>query len=138
MDLLERNGSMVTRHPWERARSRFFIRLIQRLAVHPTPTSLLDVGSGDAWFAAQLAPTLPNESHITCWDVNYSNDYLASEPTHSPGLSLTAEQPDRTFNGLLMLDVIEHVENDLGFVTHIVETWWDPGGWILGSVPAYQ
>jgi hypothetical protein len=37
-----------------------------------------------------------------------------------------------------MLDVIEHVEDDVGFISHIAETCVDPDGWILVSVPAYQ
>ena len=33
MDLIERPGSVVRRHPWEVARARFFLRLIERLGL---------------------------------------------------------------------------------------------------------
>jgi hypothetical protein len=37
-----------------------------------------------------------------------------------------------------MLDVVEHVGDDVGFVTNIVDTCLGDDGWILVSVPAYQ
>ncbi len=37
-----------------------------------------------------------------------------------------------------MLDVIEHVEDDVGFVRDVVDGSLAPGGWVLVSVPAYQ
>ena len=37
-----------------------------------------------------------------------------------------------------MLDVIEHVEDDMSFVGDVVDGSLAPGGWLLASVPAYQ
>jgi hypothetical protein len=138
MDLLERDGEVVSRHPWELARSKFFVRLLRRFAPASRDVRLLDVGAGDAWFSAQLVDTLPAESRITCWDVNYSEEDLSLYAGQSSSLTLTAEQPDDTFGGILMLDVVEHVEDDIGFVSRIVESRLERGGWVLVSVPAYQ
>lgn len=55
-----------------------------------------------------------------------------------PRIELTAERPDEVFDAVLMLDVIEHVQNDLEFMRSIVETNLQSGGWILLSVPAQQ
>ena len=138
MDLLERDGEVVSRHPWELARSKFFVRLLRRLAPASRDVRLLDVGAGDAWFSAQLVETLPAGSRITCWDVNYSDEDLSVYARDSSSLTLTAEQPDDPFGGILMLDVVEHVEDDIGFVSRIVESRLERDGWVLVSVPAYQ
>jgi hypothetical protein len=138
MDLLERGSAVVSRHPWELARSTFFIRVLRQLAPASLDVRLLDVGSGDAWFAAQLADTLPIGSHITCWDVNYTDDDLQSYSAGSAALRLTADEPSTTFDGILMLDVIEHVERDVEFIAGVVESRLARDGWVLVSVPAYQ
>jgi hypothetical protein len=138
MDLLERDGEVVSRHPWELARSKFFVRLIRRFAPASRDVRLLDVGAGDAWFSAQLVDTLPAGSRITCWDVNHSEKDLSLYARHSSSLTLTAEQPDDKYGGILMLDVVEHVEDDIGFVSRIVESRLERDGWVLVSVPAYQ
>ena len=99
MDLLERDGEVVSRHPWELARSKFFVRLLRRFAPASRDVRLLDVGSGDAWFSAQLVDTLPAESRITCWDVNYSDEDLSLYARHSSSFTLTAEQPEMPLAG---------------------------------------
>jgi hypothetical protein len=138
MDLLERSQCNASRHPWELSRSRFFIRLIDRLAVPHWPVNLLDVGAGDAWFADQLTQALPSGSHATCWDTNYTPEDLVTLGGAVAQLSLTTEKPLCTFSGILMLDVIEHVADDVGFVAGIVRDCLEDDGWILISVPAYQ
>jgi hypothetical protein len=134
MDLLERRDSHTSRHPWEVARSRFFLRLLLQLAPNQAPANLLDVGSGDAWLAQQFAEALAPAAHITCWDANYTPDTLVP---HS-SLLLTKEHPVGTFEGVLMLDVIEHIEDDRAFVADVVDTCMDAESWALVSVPAYQ
>jgi hypothetical protein len=138
MDLLERDGEVVSRHPWELARSKFFVRLLRRFAPASPDVRLLDVGAGDAWFSGQLADTLPAGSRITCWDVNYSEEDL--QRLRKPLIVVDADHraTGRYFGGILMLDVVEHVEDDIGFVSRIVESRLERDGWVLVSVPAYQ
>jgi hypothetical protein len=138
MDLLERHSANVSRHPWELARSKFFIRILRQLAPVEDDRSLLDVGSGDAWFASHLVNTLPNDVHITCWDINYSPEDLKSYAQNSDKMFLTTEEPVGTFDGILMLDVVEHIEQDVEFISGIVASRLKSDGWILVSVPAYQ
>ncbi|HLI72820.1 MAG TPA: methyltransferase domain-containing protein [Acidimicrobiales bacterium] len=135
MDLVERQAAVVGRHPWELARARFFVRLLDRLGLLRTTGSWLDVGSGDAWFASQLRAVLDPGARVVCWDTNYSDAELAGGAV---GLELTAERPSGRFDGILMLDVIEHTEDDVGFVRDVVEGSLSEGGWVLASVPSYQ
>lgn len=137
MDLVERSNSITPRHPWEVARSHFFQRLLSRLNPESAPVQVLDVGSGDAWLAGQLVPALPEKSEITCWDINYSPEDLA-QLSGVDGLHLTTRQPDERYAGILMLDVIEHVEDDVDFLASVVSENMDDDSWMLVSVPAYQ
>ena len=139
MDLVERQATLVRRHPWELARARFFLRLVDRLGLVSTTARWLDVGSGDAWLAEQLRARLPADASLVCWDVNYSDAELAAAASSAPpGIVMTSARPSGTFDGILMLDVVEHVEDDAGFVRDVVEGLLAPSGWALVSVPAYQ
>ncbi|HUY05768.1 MAG TPA: methyltransferase domain-containing protein [Acidimicrobiales bacterium] len=138
MDLIERVDSSSNRHPWEIARFRFFLQLLHRMGVDRMPIRWLDVGAGDAWFAGQLVKSLPAAAQIVCWDINYSATDLALLTQDQGGLTFVAEQPHDHFGGVLMLDVIEHIHDDLGLVRDVVDNALDEQGWALVSVPAYQ
>jgi hypothetical protein len=138
MDLIERPGGVVRRHPWELARARFFIRLVQRLDLVDRTDGWLDVGAGDAWFAQQLLNVLPSSTRMACWDTEYPTTPASQWAPALPGVEFAATRPAGMFGGILMLDVIEHVEDDVGFVRDVVDGSLAPGGWVLASVPAYQ
>jgi len=136
VDLIERQADSSGRHPWEIARAGFFEGLIAR-TVPAGAISVLDVGSGDAWLAAQLVEGRPDTS-MTCWDLNYTEEDLAELPLAHPEINFGTTPGLDRFEGILMLDVIEHVEDDREFVRSIVERNLADDGWILISVPAYQ
>jgi SAM-dependent methyltransferase len=131
MDLTERVSSAASRrHPWETARVRFFLRQLRRKGVPSAGARVLDVGSGDGWFAHQLAEAA--DVDVTCWDTGYG------EHPHPelPRLRCTAEAPGGTFELVMAMDVTEHVEDDAGFVRMLAEHL-TPGGHLLMSVPAW-
>lgn len=139
MDLVERKGFLGRRHPWEVARAEFFLQLLTRRGLLDGCGDWLDVGSGDAWFGRQLRRILPREAELTCWDINYTPEDLASAGESGyEGISLVAERPSGRFDRMLMLDVIEHVENDVEFVQSAVDDLLADGAMVLVSVPAYQ
>ena len=138
MDLIERPAEFVRRHPWEVARARFFLRLLERLGCLATTAAWLDVGAGDAWFAGQLRAVLPATARLVCWDVHYGDAELSSPGPEHANIVFTAERPPGAFDGVMMLDVIEHVEDDVAFVRDVVRDSLTESGWVLVSVPAYQ
>ena len=134
MDLRERRTD-PQRHPWEVARSRFFRRVVAD-SLPTRPTSVIDVGAGDGWFAAQLLTDLPQEARITCWDTHYTeSDLLEALP---PGLLRTATAPPYRAPLVLALDVIEHVEHDHAFVRDDILPLLGDDGTLVVSVPAHQ
>ncbi len=129
MDLSERTGSDA-RHPWEVTRAAF---LLDRIEASLAPgLRVLDTGSGDAWLAQQLLRRAACD--VTCWDVNYRDDDLVE--LQRPGLTPTRTAPTGPFDVALLLDVIEHVDDDLALVNDVVGRV-RPGGLVLVSVPAW-
>jgi hypothetical protein len=139
VDLVERKGSTSARHPWELARAEVFLTLLQRQGLLDESADWLDAGAGDAWFAMQLRRLLPVSATITCWDINYTPDDIRSlEEAGAEGASFVADRPTTRFDTILMLDVIEHVADDHGFVSATVGDLLRDEGFVLASVPAYQ
>ena len=133
MDLRERPRRQFHRHPWETARLKFFRRILTRHNLLRPARRILDVGSGDAWFARRLLEILPPAAGITCWDSGYET----VPPSAEPGLSFSREIPQGSFELALLLDVLEHVEDDAAFLGSVLERL-DPGGTILVTMPAWR
>lgn len=132
MDLSERQDTVGVRHPWETARAAFLLDVIAALL--PTPgLRVLDTGSGDAWFAQQMIAR-SDDVDVVCWDVHYQDQDIAR--LRSLRLLPTREAPAGPFDLGLLLDVIEHVDDDVGFVRDVVSRI-RPGGRVLVSVPAW-
>jgi SAM-dependent methyltransferase len=136
VDLRERHTDSARRHPWEVVRSGFFRSLVSDHVDLQACARVLDIGAGDGWFADQLRSHLSPHSEIICWDVNYSaNDLAAPSPA---GLQRTTEAPAGTFDLVLLLDVLEHIADDAGFLEDQVTPRLHAGSVLLVSVPAYQ
>jgi SAM-dependent methyltransferase len=127
----------VRRHPWETARASFLLDVLEHAGGLRTssgaPLSVLDVGSGDGYVARVLLSRAA--ARVCCWDLNFTDDDLATL-ARVHGLSPSRAPPDGAFDVALLLDVIEHVEDDLGLVRDVVSRV-RPGGIVLVSVPAW-
>lgn len=137
MDLRERTAERTGRHPWEVVRAEFFTRL---LADHDRlrATRWLDVGAGDAWLSHQLLGRLPPAATVTAWDINYGPNDVGEFDGTGGRIVLASERPRTRYDRILLLDVIEHVEDDDAFLAGVVADLLEPDGSILISVPAYQ
>jgi SAM-dependent methyltransferase len=135
VDLAER-GDAVRRHPWETERARFFRALIARQLGDGRPRRILDVGAGDGWFAGELSQEMADSSEIVCWDINYRSADLAADLPDR--VVRTAEEPEGAFDLVLLLDVIEHVDDDAAFLDAAVLPRVTERSLVVVSVPAYQ
>ena len=99
---------------------------------------VLDCGAGDAYFAAGLASAVPGIRSITCYDPNYDAATLLRLGGTYPSLAFRRSQPEHPFSVVLMLDVLEHVEDDEKFLTDVVGACVANDGLVLISVPAWQ
>ncbi len=137
VDLKEFRQHGGIRHPWERARARFVNRIFRK--VQGNSLDILDVGSGDAWLAHSLIRADSRIRSITCWDTSYTSDDIAAlTPWRDPRLHLVSTLPARQFDGILLCDVLEHIENDRDFLGHLTRTALKPDGWVVVTVPEWN
>jgi len=138
MDLRESPTGDVVRHPWETCRLRFFARILDKTHKTSGALRILDAGAGDGWFASTLMLRLPEGSSIVCFDTNYTAPQLAQlSRTASAGVTFTTVLPEQKFDIVLALDVVEHVEDDAGFLRRLLDTHLTDGGHLIFSVPAW-
>ncbi|RLB51938.1 MAG: hypothetical protein DRJ42_15920 [Deltaproteobacteria bacterium] len=133
MDLSEQPSQDTPRHPWERSRAEFFVGVCRELGLLDAG-HILDAGAGDGWLADQLAPL--TEAQITCWDIYYSDDQLETESVHGSQIERCRSTPAGPFDLVLLLDVLEHVEDDEAFLREITATL-NPGAHLVFSVPGW-
>jgi len=132
MDLREREGANQ-RHPWEIARARFVLEMLADAGALQESPRILDVGAGDAFVARLLAEKVDG-GRVVAWDAHFSDHDLAS--LAGVGLVPVREQPQGPFDAVLLLDVLEHVEDDDGFLRGIV-AGGAPEATFLVTVPAW-
>ncbi len=142
MDLSERSAgrpaSDGSRHPWEIARAAFLLDVLQYAGGLQTPAGVpprvLDVGSGDGYVARTLLGRAT--ARVCCWDLHFTDDDLAAL-SRVDGVTPSRAAPEGTFDAALLLDVIEHVEDDVALLADVAARV-RPGGLVLVSVPAWS
>ena len=135
MDLkeLQALGGEPDKHWYYRSKVRALLRLLDgRVAKH-----LIDVGAGSAYFSRHLL-TKGTVGRVTCVDTGYpadDGDPGEGRPMRRRRQLIPGE--DSSADGLLFMDVLEHVEDDAGLVRHYVD-WAQPGAWFAFTVPAFD
>lgn len=127
-------AAIIHRHPWWQARTRLILALLEQLGVRP-PARVLDAGCG---WGVTLEALEERGYHVVGMDV--SRQIL--EQLDRPGrmlieADLAQPLPDQaeTFDAVLALDVIEHLDDDRGAVERLGRLV-RPGGYVVVSVPA--
>lgn len=127
MDLREQTDN-PNRHPWELSRADMVLRLLSR---NPRSDRYADVGAGDLYFARRLRSL--TDATIYAVDVNYGSSRAEEQIEACADL---AHVPPGSVNWVLLMDVLEHVEDDLGLL-QAVRGIQVPGGRLLVTVPAH-
>ena len=136
MDLCEQDIQQY-RHPWESARAKTILTVLKQY-LSPNNTRILDMGCGDAYFANRLLQTFPHKS-MAAIDLNFTEDHLAYLQKTYPNIHFgTHLQDHETFDLILLMDVIEHIENDIHFLSQLIQKHLNPEGQVLITVPAFQ
>jgi SAM-dependent methyltransferase len=123
------------RHWWYRGRRTVLDGVIAGLEL-PTPARVLDAGCGSGRNMIELARL----GSVTGIELSETSVALARERNAGEVISGSVlEMPfgDDSFDLAVSLDVIEHLEDDLGALRELRRTV-APGGTLLVTVPAYQ
>jgi SAM-dependent methyltransferase len=139
MDLCEITDN-AARHPWEISRVRALRRILAGSVKIDHNTTVLDVGCGDSYTARNLFARMPVKS-IDGIDINLSDDRVKEQQSVSIPITI-----HNSFDGLkrnfftliLLLDVIEHLDDDESFLKDIVDRYLCEAGYSLITVPAFS
>jgi SAM-dependent methyltransferase len=123
------------RHWWYRGRRRVLERAIERLGLPPN-ASILDAGCGSGRNMVELA----RHGNVTGVELSDTSVRVARERNVGEVLEGSVmEMPfdESSFDLTVSLDVIEHLEDDVGALRELRRVT-KPGGALLVTVPAYQ
>jgi len=132
MDLKEEDilGAGIGSHWYYHSKAAALRRAVGALA----PRRLLDVGAGSGFFSRHLLERTPAESAL-CVDIGYAadrDDRVAGKP-----VLYRRDTGPTDCDLVLMMDVLEHVDDDRGLVRHYADKV--PGGaHFLVTVPAFE
>lgn len=150
MDLVEvskkKNYESISRHPWELARLNVITRLIRENLNHSSDVNIIDIGCGDTFVVEQLAKKYPQTSFyavdIAFTDemidhyrkkINLKNVFLYSSTEDISSI------PDMKASLIILADVIEHIENDIEFISQLLKKKFITSQTLfLITVPAFQ
>lgn len=136
----------LQRHPWELARYQIVREHISGLisAFSRTQLTILDIGCGDAFLVHRLSQDFP-ELHFIGVDINFSdallNQIRNNILTNNLEIykSLDELGASREVDLILLLDVIEHIEDEISFLDSLKRySFIGPETPFLITVPAYQ
>jgi 2-polyprenyl-3-methyl-5-hydroxy-6-metoxy-1,4-benzoquinol methylase len=132
MDLKEEDilGGDIGRHWYYRSKAAALRRLVGGLR----PQRLLDVGAGSGFFSRHLLARAGAQSAL-CVDIGYERDRDDSEAGRPVLYRRDCQATDCDL--VLMMDVLEHVDDDAGLVRHYAAKV-PSGAHFLVTVPAFR
>ncbi|MGD9883600.1 MAG: class I SAM-dependent methyltransferase [Reyranella sp.] len=132
MDLKEEDilGADIGRHWYYRAKSAALRRAVASLR----PRHVLDVGAGSGFFSRHLLERTDATAAL-CVDTGYPSDRDDSSNGKPVRFRRTIGAVD--CNLVLMMDVLEHVDDDCGLVRRYADKV-PPGAHFLVTVPAFR
>ncbi len=120
-------------HWWWRARRRFVLRRLDALSARRPLAKILDIGCGDGLFFDELS------RYGEPWGVEAYAERLDPKGKWTPRIRREAFGPgyrdERGYDLVLMLDSLEHIEDDAAAVRRAAELL-KPGGFLFLTVPA--
>lgn len=132
-------------HPWEDARIEVIFKLLKKHIDVQNNLDIVDIGCGDAKVIDKLSQKLTNTTFIgidTALDDNLISKLSQLRDNKQIKLFSSSENLEKqeiNADAILLLDIIEHIENDLDFLNVIANSKYvtkDTN--ILITVPAFQ
>lgn len=132
MDLIEIKQDNVNRHPWELSRTDSLIKEIRK---YHNKGLILDIGCGDSYFDLELLKTDINITKLYGVDI-----YLKKKIDINKYYAVNdySKLMDKKFDTIIMLDVLEHIEDDEDFLNNTVNKLLKNNGRIILTIPAHQ
>ncbi len=121
---------------WFIARNAILLNIIREICKFDKSSNILDAGCGTGAFAEKLSSI----SNVICLDTSE----IALSYCHLRGLTNTHQcklseyqKGEKRIDGITLLDVVEHIEDDYGVLKDAYDIL-DDKGYVIITVPAYQ
>ncbi|MCK5855947.1 MAG: methyltransferase domain-containing protein [Bacteroidales bacterium] len=142
MDIVEyKRNTSENRHPWELARLEVIYTFIKKYYSEQSKANILDVGCGDTYVVSELHNRIPNSSFFAI-DTAFSQEMIKAFEQDGINLFQSIDSLGNRIdkaNVVLLMDVIEHIENDKEFLSSLVnKDYINHDTLFLITVPAYQ
>jgi 2-polyprenyl-3-methyl-5-hydroxy-6-metoxy-1,4-benzoquinol methylase len=149
MDLLEvknRTNAITVRHPWEQARLIVSQKLINRNLKLNDGDVVLDIGCGDTYVIENLSRAYPKVFFYAV-DIAFTDEMINhfANNLNNEKIKLFKSLDDvllpinKTVSLILLMDVIEHIENDVEFLNSLDKyKYINTSTYFFITVPAFQ
>lgn len=129
MDLTEKTKNL-NRHPWELSRSYNILKLVKN---YSNDFVYADIGAGDKYFTSKLLSLTKGEVFAI------DNEYNKSKILKDGIICLNDKSllENSSIDCIIMMDVLEHIENDDAFLEDVLKKL-KPNGKLIITVPAMQ
>jgi trans-aconitate methyltransferase len=126
MDLVEvkhRSPGLIKRHPWELARFEVIRDILKQTYKNEESFTVLDIGCGDAFFVTALSDLYPKATFYAI-DIAFTEEIVTKIKNEIGSRSIllfqsleeAGRQIKKKADLVLLLDVIEHIEDDKAFL----------------------
>lgn len=148
MDILELKASNdslnVAHHPWEHARFSVVYDIVKKNLSIPELKNIVDLGCGDTFFMEKLHQKITH-TELHGIDIAFDEQTLDVLQKKYKGKNIHLYssyngflRKDITPDLILLLDVIEHIKDDYGFMLELLNSSSLDKSNILITVPAFE
>lgn len=147
MDLTEATHfdyKLSERHPWETARLNVIYKLLEAYSpsIDDSHLNILDLGCGDTFIAENLSGRFINSKIYAidnAFNEKYINELNIKYRAKSIIISNSTDIINEEIHIILLLDVIEHIEDDVAFLKDLLsKPFITENTKIFITVPAYN
>ncbi|MDR0706722.1 MAG: class I SAM-dependent methyltransferase [Treponema sp.] len=126
---LPEEGEIIYQHPWKLSRGNCVLKNIEKRNLH----NIADIGVNDMYYTKKAKKFV--DGKIYAVDIFFPEEGVIKDEIIC--INDIEKLPDDELDGIIMMDVLEHIENDKAFFGVAVDKLKD-NGTVLITVPAWQ
>jgi SAM-dependent methyltransferase len=126
---LPEEGEVIHQHPWKLSRGNCVLSAMRKRNLH----NIADIGVNDMFYTKKAKSFVDGDAYAV--DIFFPEEGMVKDGVFC--VNDIGKLPKNGLDGIIMMDVLEHIENDKAFFNETVDKLKD-GGIILITVPAWQ
>jgi len=131
-------------HPWEYARCKVVFSILKKYVKRHKEGSVFDIGCGDVFFLTQFADKYPDFELIAV-DTAFNEELISKIASKNSRYNIQFFKDlqniadDKEAAVVFLLDVIEHIEDDIHFLKNLSsQSYINPNTIVAITVPAFN